>query len=125
MSRVYKEFPESEFTYVVIHSTGYGVQEYPTTDVGLVYGSDDLQEAINEASKLSILNSTEEEIKSSWRFNHYNVAVNTSTKAGKVLHEEFCYQFDKMWESLPEDDYTTSVIGGLTIKMQKSPLLDN
>lgn len=91
----YREFPNWDSTFIVVHSTGSGVMEDPSVDQGPVFGSNSREWADERAKELKAQDNTPEEIESTWCRNYYSVNVNTLTEMGKYLYEQFAEKFDK------------------------------
>lgn len=84
---LYRDFPESDKTYIVMHKTGFGVMESPYYDKEIVYETNDSGKAHTIAEYLTETNNTTEEIKSSWTPNTYWVYLNTATPCGKEIQK--------------------------------------
>ena len=80
---VYREYPWLNKTFVVIHTTGFGLMESPLEEHGVVWASNTLEEAHTKGKELYPPNPADK----GWDYNGYIVAVNTSTNNGKMLLE--------------------------------------
>jgi hypothetical protein len=89
----YKDYAEYSKTYVLVHNTGFGVQEDNYIEHEVVYETDDYDDAINTSLELKMKNNTDEQIKSGWCDNTYQININTLTKNGKLLYDKFIIQF--------------------------------
>ena len=81
----YKDFSESDKTYIIIHKTGLGTTENPYEDKEIVYETNDQDKARIIADYLTETNNTAEQIKASWIPNTYWVYLNTATPCGKEI----------------------------------------
>ena len=85
----YKEYIGLTKTYVVVYVTGLGIMEDNFIEHNVVFETDDECEANKKAQELTKQNNTIDEINSTWYRNRFHVNINTSTKKGKVLLNEF------------------------------------
>lgn len=116
----YKEYTGYTKTYVVVHNTGFGVQEAPYEEKEVVFETDDKQEAYAKASELRTANNSSDDIASSWVPNTYWVNVNTLSEGGKLLEKEFLIQFDeRLKEGLDEGKCYVGKIGDITYYSNK------
>lgn len=123
----YKEYPEIKETYVVVQNSGFGVQEAPYEEVGVVFSTNDKEEAYKKAEELKIANNSPEDIKSSWVPNTYCVNINTSSEEGKKLSNKFSDAFREMWDRTNNDSRYKDYIDnstGITIRLMKNPMFD-
>lgn len=115
----YKEYPNCTKTFVVVHKTGFGVQEAPYIEKEVVFESDDEQIAQTEADRLTKENN--EPDCGSWKENTYWINVNTLTEQGKKLIEEFHSQFDeRLKKGLEESKYNVMQVGDRTYYTDKA-----
>lgn len=94
----YREFPDNEFTYHILHKTGHGVMENQYKDEGYVYATNDLELAQKRCKDFEIATNTQSEIEEGWCNNTYWIVINTLTEAGKDHFEQFKKQDDYMRE---------------------------
>lgn len=121
----YKEI-NSDKTFYVEHIVGFGDQG-GTEDrsKGIVFYTDDLQEAKLKAKELYESHLTEEEKIHGWVYNHFQVNVNTSTVEGKLLLDSFSAESDKRFEELLKAGLLTEVeMYGQKIYIEKDPTSD-
>lgn len=124
---LYKDFKESEFTYIVMHQTGVGVMECPTQDVKVVFETDNLEEAQEISKKFYNDYATPDELQSSWVYNHFPIMVNTATEKGKKLLKEFSDDFKVKWTEAMDKlvGFSTYTLdNGTTVMIQRNELYD-
>lgn len=121
----YKEI-NSDKTFYVEHIVGFGDQGgAEDRNKGIVFYTDDFQEAKLKAKELYELHLTEEEKIHEWVYNHFQVNVNTSTVEGKSLLDSFSAEFDRsLEEGLKAGIFTEVEINGQKIYIEKDPILD-
>jgi hypothetical protein len=80
---------ESDKAFIVMQRSGFGVMEAPYEDVGVVFETNDKDEAEKKAKELFHANNTPKAIESTWCENTYWVITNTKTEVGKQLLDDF------------------------------------
>jgi hypothetical protein len=118
---MYKEYPWSNKTYLVVHTTGCGVMESPIEEREIVFGTNDENEALSKGRELYPRDG------SGWDYDNFTIHVNTSTEEGKRLYQEFEAKMNVINENIkqhPENyiSFELPNVGKITIR--KNPLFD-
>jgi hypothetical protein len=91
----YQKF-DSDKAFIVMQRSGTGVMEDPYTDVGVVFETNDKDEAKAKSKELFHANNSPEAIKSTWCNNTYWVIANINTEVGKNLLDAFHRESDRI-----------------------------
>jgi hypothetical protein len=117
----YKEYPWSDKTYLVVHTTGCGVVESPIEEREIVFGTNDQNEALIKGRELYPRDG------SGWDYHNFTIHVNISTEEGKRLYKEFEEKMNAIYEHIkqnPDDYITTELSNGHKITLRKNPAFD-
>jgi len=117
----YKEYPTHTKTYVVVHYTGNGVMEDRFVEHEVVYETNNKKDAEQKAKELTIKHNTKKEIKSTWKSHTYMVHVNTSSKKGNKLYDEWSIKFNDKIEYAQNhpDEYSRHDVGEYVVYSMK------
>lgn len=122
----YKQYPNHTKAYIVVHQTGFGVQEAPYVEHDAVFETDDYEEAKAKVGELIRQNNSPEQIASSWIPNTYTINVNTSSELGRKLEEEFSERFKRLWDESKSNPNTRETqISGITCRFTNFPPFDD
>ena len=106
----YKEYTGYTKTFIVVHNTGFGVQEASYQEQGIVYETDNEADAYKKADELRTKNNSAEDLKSSWAYNAYQVNINTLTEQGKEFLKKFESDFEESLEKIKSNpNYILSI----------------
>lgn len=72
-------------TYVVVHYTGFGLQEAPYRDMHVAFETNDETEAHAKANEYKMASNPPDSLRDSWYENKYEVRVNPNSEFGKKL----------------------------------------
>jgi hypothetical protein len=115
----YREF-DSDKAFIVMQKSGFGVMEDPYRDVGVVFETNNEQEARDKSKELLEANNTPEQIKSSWIPNTYWVMGNYNSEPGKKYREEQ----QKLYKPIPISEYSNEIKGFSSSKVTGKVMRD-